>query len=80
MVIVINFIYNQDIGEEGKTGLLLFSKVRKLNRLSHLFTKETRDRTHQRRLEVDGLHLQLQNLRYEAMHLDNDITNCLQFR
>ena len=68
------------MGEERKAGLLLFAQVRKFNRLAHLFTKETRDRTHERRLEVDELHLQLQNLCYEAMHLNNDITNCLEFR
>lgn len=74
------WLSQEGVGEACRSGLLLFAQVRKLNRLSHLFTKETRDRTHERRLEVDGLHLQLQNLRYEAMHLDKDITNCLEFR
>ena len=34
----------------------------------------------QQKLEVDDLHLQLQNLKYEAMHLRREISNCLEFR
>ena len=34
----------------------------------------------QQKLEVDDLHLQLQNLKYEAMHLRREITNCLEFK
>ena len=34
----------------------------------------------QQKLGVDDLHLQLQNLMYEAMHLRKEITNCLEFK
>ena len=34
----------------------------------------------QQKLEADNLHLQLQNLMYEAMHLRKEITNCLEFK
>ena len=34
----------------------------------------------QQKLEVDDLHLQLQNLKYESMHLRREISNCLEFR
>ena len=29
---------------------------------------------------VDAFHLQLQNLRYEVMHLQKEVAKCLQFR
>ncbi len=34
----------------------------------------------QQKLEVDDLHLQLQNLMYEATYLRKEITNCLEFK
>ena len=30
--------------------------------------------------KVDSLHLQLQNLLYEVMHLKKEITKCLEFK
>lgn len=70
----------RNITAEHKSGLLLFAKLRKLNRLSNLYCKDVREKTHERKLGVDELHLQLQNLHYEAMHLQKEITNCLEFK
>ena len=76
--------------------LVNFVFLKKLNRLSHMFCKDAREQTHevcmviseasmfkaslQQKLGVDDLHLQLQNLMYEAMHLRKEITNCLEFK
>jgi hypothetical protein len=68
------------IGGEKQKGLVLFASIRRLNRLSHLYCKDTREQTQEQKLEVDDLHLQLQNLKYEAMHLRREISNCLEFR
>ena len=34
----------------------------------------------QAKQKVDGLHLQLQNLLYEVMHLQKEISKCLEFK
>lgn len=61
-------------------GLVLFAGLKKLNRLSHLYCKDAREQTHEQKLEVDDIHLQLQNLVYESMHLKREIKNCLEFK
>ena len=61
-------------------GLVLFVCLKKLNRLSHLYCKDAREQTHEQKLEVDDIHLQLQNLEYESMHLKREIQNCLEFK
>jgi hypothetical protein len=61
-------------------GLVMFAGLKKLNRLSHLFCKDAREQTHEQKLEVDDIHLQLQNLVYESMHLKREIKNCLEFK
>ena len=61
-------------------GVVLFAGLKKLNRLSHLYCKDTREQTQEQKLEVDDIHLQLQNLMYESMHLKREITNCLEFK
>ena len=63
-----------------KPAVMLFATLKRLNRLSHLYSKNARDQIQEMKLNVDGLHLQLQNLRYEAAHLQKEITNCLEFR
>lgn len=69
-----------EIDAQKHRGMVLFASLKKLNRLSHLYCKDTREQTHEQKLEVDDLHLQLQNLMYEAMHLHKEITNCLEFK
>ena len=43
-------------------------------------TKRIRENTAGVMQRVDKFHLQLQNLRYEVMHLEKEVTKCLQFR
>jgi THO complex subunit 5 len=68
------------MGAQRKMGGVLFAQLRQLNRLSNLYAKETRDKTQEKKLGVDDLHLQLQNLQYEVNHLRKEITNCLEFK
>uniref|UniRef100_A0A8C4HU85 THO complex subunit 5 homolog n=1 Tax=Dicentrarchus labrax TaxID=13489 RepID=A0A8C4HU85_DICLA len=57
-----------------------FMNVKKLNRLAHMRLKRSRDQTHEAKQKVDVLHLQLQNLLYEVMHLQKEISKCLEFK
>ncbi|KAL5477370.1 hypothetical protein EMCRGX_G024160 [Ephydatia muelleri] len=69
-----------DLDGHRQKGTVLFTVLKKMNRLSHLYCKDTRDQTYAQKLEVDDLHLQLQNLMYEVTHLQKEITNCLEFK
>ncbi|AWP06999.1 putative THO complex subunit 5 -like [Scophthalmus maximus] len=57
-----------------------FMNLKKLNRLAHMRLKRGRDQTHDAKQRVDVLHLQLQNLLYEVMHLQKEISKCLEFK
>ncbi|XP_078523315.1 THO complex subunit 5 isoform X1 [Lissotriton helveticus] len=57
-----------------------FMTLKKLNRLAHIRLKKGRDQTHEVKQKVDAHHLQLQNLLYEVMHLQKEITKCLEFK
>lgn len=57
-----------------------FLTLKKLNRLDKLRTKQSRDNTQARRQQVDSYHLQLQNLLYEVLHLEKEVSKCLQFK
>ncbi|XP_034026047.1 THO complex subunit 5 homolog [Thalassophryne amazonica] len=57
-----------------------FMNLKKLNRLAHMRLKKGRDQTHEVKQKVDVLHLQLQNLLYEVMHLQKEISKCLEFK
>uniref|UniRef100_H3DEQ7 THO complex 5 n=1 Tax=Tetraodon nigroviridis TaxID=99883 RepID=H3DEQ7_TETNG len=59
---------------------ILFMNLKKLNRLAHIRLKRGRDQTHEAKQRVDGLHLQLQNLLYEVLHLQKEISKCLEFK
>ncbi|KAF2769885.1 hypothetical protein EJ03DRAFT_85689 [Teratosphaeria nubilosa] len=52
------------------------AKLRGLNRKAILGTRTTKQRTAEARQEIDGLHLQLQNLYYEQRHLRGEISGC----
>ena len=51
-------------------------QLRGLNRNSILKVRNTKQHTAEARQEIDRLHLQLQNLYYEEMHLRGEIANC----
>uniref|UniRef100_A0A6Q2Y544 THO complex 5 n=1 Tax=Esox lucius TaxID=8010 RepID=A0A6Q2Y544_ESOLU len=57
-----------------------FMSLKKLNRLAHMRLKRGRDQTHEGKQRVDVLHLQLQNLLYEVMHMQKEISKCLEFK
>merc|ERR1712223_1791855 len=59
---------------------LMFLTLKKLNRLDKIRTKKIRDNTNTSKQRVDAFHLQLQNLKYEVMHLQKEVAKCLQFR
>ncbi|XP_075889319.1 THO complex subunit 5 homolog [Nelusetta ayraudi] len=59
---------------------ILFMNLKKLNRLAHMRLKRGRDQTHEAKQRVDVLHLQLQNLLYEVLHLQKEISKCLEFK
>uniref|UniRef100_A0A3B5MGE4 THO complex 5 n=1 Tax=Xiphophorus couchianus TaxID=32473 RepID=A0A3B5MGE4_9TELE len=61
-------------------GCIHFMNLKKLNRLAHMRLKRGRDQTHEAKQKVDVLHLQLQNLLYEVMHLQKEISKCLEFK
>ncbi|KAH9844391.1 putative THOC5 family protein-like [Teratosphaeria destructans] len=52
------------------------AKLRGLNRKAILGTRTTKQATAEARQEIDGLHLQLQNLYYEQRHLRGEISGC----
>ena len=54
--------------------------LRKLNRVDKLRTRSSRDATAAAKQSADALHLQLQNLLYEVMHLEKEIDKCRQFK
>ncbi len=54
--------------------------LKKLNRLDKMRLKASRNLTNEAKLNVDALHLQLQNLLYEVMHLQKEINKCQQFK
>ena len=57
-----------------------FLTLKKLNRLDKLRTKNSRETTGASRQRVDSFHLQLQNLLYEVLHLEKEVSKCLQFK
>lgn len=54
--------------------------LKKLNRLEKVRTRSGRDALHKEKQRVDTTHLLLQNLLYEADHLNKEVTKCLQFK
>ena len=57
-----------------------FLTFKKLNRLDKIRTKQCRETTQASRQRVDAFHLQLQNLLYEVLHLEKEVSKCLQFK
>ncbi|CAK1551153.1 unnamed protein product [Leptosia nina] len=54
--------------------------LKKVNRLEKVRTRAGRDALHKEKQRVDSTHLLLQNLLYEADHLNKEVTKCLQFK
>ena len=49
-------------------------------RLDKLRTKHCRDSTIEAKAKVDSLGLQLQNLRYEVLHLQKEVNKCTNYK
>lgn len=60
--------------------LMHLMTLKKLNRLEKLRTKHSRESTGEAKAKVDNFHLQLQNLLYEVLHLQKEVTKCLQYK
>ncbi|TPP62854.1 THO complex subunit 5 [Fasciola gigantica] len=58
----------------------LILSLKELNRRTQFRIRKARDRTTEQKLNVDKLHLNLQNLLYEVAHLENEIKTCLEFK
>lgn len=67
--------------EDKRVSVMLdFMNLKKLNRLAHIRCKKVREQTNDAKQGIDQYHLQLQNLLYEIMHLEKEITKCLEFK
>ena len=51
-----------------------------MKRLDKLRTKHCRDSTIEAKAKVDSLGLQLQNLRYEVLHLQKEVNKCTNYK
>ncbi|KAK1789760.1 hypothetical protein P4O66_015651 [Electrophorus voltai] len=71
---------SMEVEERRRRGSVQFIALKKLNRMAHMRLKKARDQTHEAKQRVDVLHLQLQNLLYEVLHLQKEIGKCLEFR
>jgi len=70
-----------EVLSELKTDFLMhFLTLKKLNRLDKLRTKHCRDSTIEAKAKVDSLGLQLQNLRYEVLHLQKEVNKCTNYK
>uniref|UniRef100_A0A3P9GZJ4 THO complex 5 n=1 Tax=Oryzias latipes TaxID=8090 RepID=A0A3P9GZJ4_ORYLA len=69
-----------EVEQKRMQSCILFMTLKKFNRLAHMRLKRGRDQTHEAKQKVDVLHLQLQNLLYEVMHLQKEISKCLEFK
>ncbi|XP_066917125.1 THO complex subunit 5 homolog [Clytia hemisphaerica] len=58
---------------------LLTTNLKKLNRLTQVRGKIAKEKTQEVKKKVDGLHLDLQNLLYELMHVKKEIQKCMNF-
>ena len=61
------------VRETYRQGLLLCSKIKKLNRVR---LNKSRIQTHEKKNKIDEFHLELQNLFYEITHYKKEINKC----
>lgn len=54
--------------------------LKKLNRLDKIRLRSNRDALHKEKIRVDSSRLQLQNLLYEADHLEKEVEKCYRFK
>ncbi|OTF77468.1 hypothetical protein BLA29_001030 [Euroglyphus maynei] len=61
-------------------GLMSLMEIKNLNRLDKYRLKEARKKISMNKEKVDQIHLQLQNIQYEVMHLQKEQKTCASFR
>ena len=57
----------------------LFARLKAVNRDVNASVRDRKQVTSNARLEMDHMHLGLQNLQYEKRHLEREIEKCRQF-
>jgi len=67
------------IEEQRVEASLLTTNLKKLNRLTQIRGRCAKEKTQEVKKKVDGLHLDLQNLLYELMHMKKEIQKCMNF-
>lgn len=70
---------NPDVLEKRIEAAILTTNMKKLNRMAQMRGKKARENTRQVKQKVDSMHLELQNLLYEVMHMKKEIEQCLNF-
>ena len=68
-----------DVLEKRVEAAILTTNMKKLNRMAQMRGKKARENTQQVKQKVDSMHLELQNLLYEVMHMKGEIEQCLNF-
>lgn len=69
----------EEILEKRLDAIVLTTNLKKLNRLAQIRGKKAKENTNEVKSKVDGLHLELQNLLYEVMHMKKEIQQCMNF-
>jgi len=59
--------------------MMLTTNLKKLNRIAQIRGKKAKEGTLEVKSKVDGMHLELQNLLYEVMHMKKEIEKCMNF-
>lgn len=57
----------------------VFARLKALNRDANTSVRDRKQVTSNARMEMDHMHLGLQNLQYEKRHLEREIEKCRQF-
>lgn len=70
---------NPDVLRRRVEASLLTSEMKRLNRYAQLRGRKAKDDTNEVKSKVDGLHLRLQNLYYEVIHMKKEIEQCVNF-
>ncbi|XP_065663328.1 THO complex subunit 5 homolog isoform X2 [Hydra vulgaris] len=69
----------EEIKEKRIDAVILATNLKKLNRLTQMRGKNAAEKTQAAKSKVDSLHLELQNLLYEVVHIKKEIQQCVNF-
>lgn len=74
-----NSSHQEQLLEKRLDAMLLTTNLKKLNRLAQVRGHNAKESTLDVKKKVDSLHLELQNLLYEVMHMKKEIRKCMNF-